>query len=434
VAAWSDAAVVKVILQLYPQLPAPRDERISRRPLGRDRDLYHATLAGMHDLARAADDLGLWGISTIEHHFHSEGYEVGPNPGILNAYWAAITKRVRVGALGYVMSTQNPIRVAEEVAILDHLTGGRYFVGFARGYQARWTNILGQHLGTRATLSPRGLSQEKLSAMTEEERQRSYSDDQINRDIFEEQVDLTLRAWSDDSIESTGRWDIPFPRDEGVAWTMEATRELGAPGEMDENNRIRRVSVVPSLYSEPRPPIFVSSNASRETVEYCGPRGFIPTYFSPIERAANYGQAYVEAAQSGGKDYSLGQNQALVRWGQIGETRQEALDAVQEYDVDIFRDLYAGTTPMKFDPDAPVDSVLRSGLWMVGTADEVRAQYVESWKQLPAEYVVLIYHYAQQPADSVIRNLEAFMAHVKPALDELTDYAQAPDEVSPAGV
>src|SRR5690348_14536765 len=73
---WSDAVVVKVILQLYPQLPAPRDERVLRRPLGRDRELYQSTLAGMHDLARAADDLGLWGISTIEHHFHSEGYEV----------------------------------------------------------------------------------------------------------------------------------------------------------------------------------------------------------------------------------------------------------------------------------------------------------------------------------------------------------------------
>ena len=35
--------------------------------------------------------MGLWGAATIEHHFWSEGYEVGPNPGVLNAYWAAIT-------------------------------------------------------------------------------------------------------------------------------------------------------------------------------------------------------------------------------------------------------------------------------------------------------------------------------------------------------
>jgi len=109
-----------------------------------------------HQFDRAAEDLGVWGASTIEHHLHSEGYEVGPNPGILNAWWASQFKKIQIGALGYVMATQDPIRVAEETAILDHITRGRYFVGFARGYQSRWTNTLGQFTETRATLSDCG--------------------------------------------------------------------------------------------------------------------------------------------------------------------------------------------------------------------------------------------------------------------------------------
>jgi alkanesulfonate monooxygenase SsuD/methylene tetrahydromethanopterin reductase-like flavin-dependent oxidoreductase (luciferase family) len=223
-------------------------------------------------------------------------------------------------------------------------------------------------------------------------------------------------------VEAKGRWQVPYPYDEGVEWTMTATRELGAPGEMDEQNRIRRVSVVPSPLQKPYPPVFVSSNASKETIEYCGPRGFIPTYFSKIERAAEFGAAYVDAAAGAGRTYALGQNQALVRWGQIAETEDEARRMVAEYDVDIFRDLYAGTTPMKFDPDDAVGSVVNSGLWVVGTPEQVRDQYVELWRQLPAEYVVLIYHWAQQPAESVVRQLELFMEHVKPALDEMTPY------------
>ncbi|MPZ23012.1 MAG: LLM class flavin-dependent oxidoreductase [Dehalococcoidia bacterium] len=135
--------MVKVMLQIYPVMPAAsEEERIARRPLGRSAEVYQETIDGVHDLVRAADEMGLWGCATIEHHFHSEGYEVGPQPGILNAYWAAITKNIRIGQLGYVMSAQNPIRVAEEVAILDHLLKGRSFVGFARGYQA-----LDQHAG-----------------------------------------------------------------------------------------------------------------------------------------------------------------------------------------------------------------------------------------------------------------------------------------------
>ena len=413
--------MVKVILQLYPQIPATREERIEQRPIGRDAERYQALMREMPDIIKAADRLGLWGVSSIEHHFHSEGYEVGPNPGLLDAYWAAITTNIRVGQLGWTMSAQNPFRVAEDVAIIDHLSGGRSFCGFSRGYQARWTNILGQHLGTRATLSPSG-NQEKMAELDEATKAARFSDDQINREIFEENVELVQQAWTQDSVEAKGRWQVPFPYDEGVDWTMTATREMGAVGEMDENDKIRRVSVTPRPLQQPHPPVFVSSNASKETVEYCGPRGFIPTYFSKIERAAEYGGAYVEAAASAGRTYALGQNQALVRWGQIAETAEEARQQVADYDVDIFRDLYAGTTPMQFDPDNPVDSVVNSGLWVVGTPDEVREQYVELWRHLPAEYVVLIYHYAQQPAASVIRQLELFMEHVKPALDELTDY------------
>ena len=414
--------MVKPILQLYPVIPATIEERREMRPIGRHRDRYQAVLSDWHDVVRAADDLGFWGVSTIEHHFHSEGYEVGPNPALLNAYWAAITKRVRIGQLGFVMSAQNPIRVAEDVAVLDHLTRGRTFVGFARGYQSRWTNILGQHLGAKATLSPSGMSEEKRAEISTEEFTRRQSDDQVNRSVFEEQVDLVLAAWSQESLEWNGRWQIPFPYDEGIDWTMTATKELGAHGEMDEGNRIRRVSVVPSLYTDPRPPVFVSSNASQETVEYCGPRGFIPTYFSPISRAAPYGAAYVDAARRGGLNYALGQNQALVRWTQIAETTEQARRDVELFDVDIFRDLYAGTTPMMFDAANPVDSVVNSGLWIAGTPDEVRDGYIELWKQLPAEYVVLIWHFAQMPKDKVIENMALFMEHVKPALDEMTGY------------
>lgn len=412
--------MVKPIIQLYPVIPATREERIKMRPMGRNRERYQRLLEEWHDIVRVADEMGFWGVSTIEHHFHSEGYEVGPNPGVLNAYWAAITKNVRVGQLGYVMSAQNPIRVAEEVAILDHLTRGRMFVGFARGYQSRWTNIVGQHLGGRATLSPSGLSDEGRAKLGEEELIRRRADDLVNREVFEEQVDLILQMWAEDSVSWKGRWQIPYPYEEGVDWAMTATRQLGAPGEMDEDNRIRRVSSVPTLYTDPHPPIFVSSNASRATVEYCGPRGFIPTYFSPISRAAAYGEAYVAAARRGDREYALGQNQALVRWGQLARTEADALRAVESYDVDIFRDLYAGTTPMSFDPADPVGSVLGSGLWLVGTPDQVRDQYVELWRQLPAEYVVLIYHFAQMPKDRVIENMAMFMEHVKPALDELT--------------
>jgi len=120
--------------------------------------------------------MGLWGVTAIEHHFHSEGYEVSPNPGVMNAFWGARTKNIHIGQLGYVMSVANPIRVAEETAILDHLMEGRTFVGFSRGFQSRWTDLMGQHVGAKATLSD------------------GSADDLLNREIFEEAIEIVLKA------------------------------------------------------------------------------------------------------------------------------------------------------------------------------------------------------------------------------------------------
>jgi alkanesulfonate monooxygenase SsuD/methylene tetrahydromethanopterin reductase-like flavin-dependent oxidoreductase (luciferase family) len=418
--------LVKPILQIYPVIPAAsEEERAALRPIGRNSERYQEVIQGTVELAKAADELGFWAISTIEHHFHSEGYEVGPQPGILNAYWAASTSNVRVGQLGYTMGAQNPIRVAEETAILDHLTRGRFFVGFSRGYQARWTNILGQHLGSRATLSPLGKSDEVRAAMDSRELAAQIADDATNRRIFEEQIDIVLDAWGQDSIErDSPSWQIPYPYGDGVDWLMrDATSRLGAPGEVDAEGRVRRVSVVPAPYTKPHPPVFVASQASLETVEYCGRKGFVPTYFSGIGRAGKFGQAYVDNARRAGLELALGQNQALVRWLQIADTEADARRAIAEYDLEIYKNLYKSLTPvMPFDEADPVQSVLDCGLWAAGSPDQVRDQFARQWSELPAEYVVLIFHYAQMPAEAVIRNMELFMRHVKPTLDELTEY------------
>ena len=417
--------MVKVILQLYPVLPAADEaERIALRPIGRNVERYHETILGCDDIVRAADELGLWGVGTIEHHFHSEGYEVGPNPGVLNARWAAITKNIHVGALGYTMGAQHPIRVAEETAILDHLAEGRFFTGVSRGYQDRWTNIVGQHIGARATHSDQS------------------SDDNTNWRIFEEHMDILIKAWTEPSIDhNSEHWKIPYPYKEGIDWWMsEATARLGAPGEIGDDGKIHRISVVPAPYQQPHPPVFVASSGSQGTVEYCARKGFIPVYFSNVEKAEQHGTLYLDAARAAGHDFVRGQNQCTVRWIQIADTHEQAVDNLAAHDTEIQKNFYnlspggswrhEQTLSLDTDLKAFADRLEHSEQHAVGTADEVRDMLVRQWKLLPAEYIVLICHYAQQPKESVIDNLERFMQDIKPALDELTPYA--PDTVAVA--
>jgi alkanesulfonate monooxygenase SsuD/methylene tetrahydromethanopterin reductase-like flavin-dependent oxidoreductase (luciferase family) len=402
---------VKVILQLYPMMPAKDDaDRERRRPLGRDRELYHEVAHGMTDIVKACDDLGFWGVSAIEHHFHSEGYELGPNPGLLNAFWAAVTRNVRVGQLGYVMSAQNPFRVAEETAILDHLARGRSFVGFARGYQSRWTNIIGQHLGSRATLSD------------------GSSDDAHNRRLFEEQVELVLKCWTQESVEHRGEFfQVPFPYETGVTDypAADTAARFGAPGEIGAAGEVRRVSVVPAPYQRPHPPVFISTTVSPASAEYAARMGFIPAFIAPHATAVERAELYRERALDAGHAYAPGQNVALVRWLRIVDRPEAYDDALRAYDLSVSENFYAkfrarqpgrASTPAGVGTLEALKDDSTGGIYMGGTVDEVRRRFVKEWEQLPAEYLILISHYAQQPKQAVIQELEAFATKVMPEI------------------
>jgi luciferase family oxidoreductase group 1 len=85
------------------------------------------------EIAQVAEDLGFRNIWLAEHHFSTYGY-VG-RPAQLAAYIAAKTTRLRVGTAVIVVPLHHPLVIAEEIATLDLLAGGRVDIGLGRGYQ-----------------------------------------------------------------------------------------------------------------------------------------------------------------------------------------------------------------------------------------------------------------------------------------------------------
>jgi alkanesulfonate monooxygenase SsuD/methylene tetrahydromethanopterin reductase-like flavin-dependent oxidoreductase (luciferase family) len=96
-----------------------------RRPFP---DVYADELA----LIRRAEELGFDTIWLTEHHFADDGYS--PSVLTLAAAVAAVTERVRIGFNLLLLPLHNAIRVAEDVATLDVLSGGRIDVGVGQGY------------------------------------------------------------------------------------------------------------------------------------------------------------------------------------------------------------------------------------------------------------------------------------------------------------
>jgi alkanesulfonate monooxygenase SsuD/methylene tetrahydromethanopterin reductase-like flavin-dependent oxidoreductase (luciferase family) len=85
------------------------------------------------DHVRKVDDLGYDYAFVAEHHFVSQG--VMPSPMLAVAVAATVTRRIRVGSHLVLLPLYNPVRLAEECAILDRLSGGRMILGVGAGYR-----------------------------------------------------------------------------------------------------------------------------------------------------------------------------------------------------------------------------------------------------------------------------------------------------------
>jgi natural product biosynthesis luciferase-like monooxygenase protein len=96
------------------------------------RDKYRLVLEG----ARFADRHGFTAVWTPERHFHAFG-GLFPNPSVLGAAIATATERVAIRAGSVVLPLHHPVRVAEEWAVVDNLSGGRVGLALASGWHAR---------------------------------------------------------------------------------------------------------------------------------------------------------------------------------------------------------------------------------------------------------------------------------------------------------
>lgn len=408
----------EVILQVYPALGAEA-EMAARRPIGRDNEAYQNMLADLIELCQAADELGYWGITHVEHHMHSEGMEISPAPILLNVHLGHYTKRLRHGQLGLVLPAHDPIRLAEEIAVADHMLKGRFFVGMARGYQARWQNILCQRFGVTSTSSDQSDA------------------DLRNRLLFSENFKIMKKAWSDDLLQYDGpTYQVPYPKEGIPNWppAETITGRYGVPGEVDEQGTIKGVSVVPRPYTQPHPQLFQAFGASPGTLQWCGEENVTPTILQgPVENLKKLIDIYMEAAASKGRNPAFGEGVGICRTFYIFENgtsedtvRAEVRRHVELYEEPVWRGWYeqfgfmegarlvGEEGPVPKPGESLTDRLLNSGLLIAGTVDDVKRQMEAFLKELPIDYLVWLFHWGMIPKDEGLRTLELFANEVCP--------------------
>ena len=87
---------------------------------------YKQLLSEIREIANYCDRNDWNSIWFTEHHFSHEGMEICPNPIMLSADIAARTKKIRIGQAATIITFWNPIRIAEDIALLDNLSSFKY--------------------------------------------------------------------------------------------------------------------------------------------------------------------------------------------------------------------------------------------------------------------------------------------------------------------
>ena len=156
-----------------------------------DRRFPNEALTGVFDKAQAMaqlmDRVGYNAFWMAEHHFQHEGYECIPNVLMTALHLAHVTKRLKIGCGFNITPMWHPLRLAEDYATADILTGGRIIFGVGRGYHTREVEAFGSPL----------------------------LDQQANRELFEEQVDIIFRAFNEESFSHRGKYytlppEVPY--------------------------------------------------------------------------------------------------------------------------------------------------------------------------------------------------------------------------------
>ena len=260
-------------------------------PASTDRRFGNADfIAGYENLAvwcKTADDVGINCVWFTEHHFQYEGYEVTPNLVLFGLAMAQHTKNIRLGQMFNVVPQWHPLRLAEDFAMADILTGGRMEFGVGRGTVPREALALGSRVASG-------------------DNDMSAKDDAFNREQFEEAMEVIKTAWYNERFSFTGK-HYQFP-------------PAGIP---DRGHTVTDLTLVPK--PSRKVPIFqpVTSGETMEYVPRAGHQGVYwlmhPDYLEP--RWEHFTRTWDEHH---GTTSRLGENKAFVLSLHAQPTREEA--------------------------------------------------------------------------------------------------------------
>ena len=359
---------------------------VHERLFGNDR------LSGVFDkTSKIAKTMDAGGFNTFwmaEHHFQPEGYECLPNVLMLAVHLSHLTSNIKLGCGFNIAPMWHPLRLAEDYATADILTGGRTVFGVGRGYHTREVESFGSPL----------------------------LDQPANRNLFEEQVDIMFKAFHNESFSHKGENYVIPPEVEYRGYDL------------------KEITLVPRPVNTPVEcwqPIQSATPRGMDFMAKHGISGIIGGGSSEGGAMVNAMNAFRDAYQRVGTELELGEKLSIGFHYHIADTKEKAMAEVAGYyeenlkmfgPLRLVRALSEEQIEIMGDPllaptaDLPkVEDAVAAGGVLAGPPDLIIEQLKELENLYPGLDRVSVSHPMGTPETVITEQLQQFSEEVMPA-------------------
>ena len=376
-------------LMPYPYLPDDFEQRYHSVWVDIPNDLYdpakgHQLYNDYLDELQFAEQMGFDGLCVNEHH--NNAYGLMPSPNLMASALARETSRAAIIVLGNSLGLYNPpVRVAEEFAMLDVITGGRFVAGM-----------------------PLGSAQDTVFG---------YGEAPVTlREKYQEAHDLIIKAWTErEPFSFNGKY-----------------------------TQLRYVSIWPRPVQQPHPPIWVPGSGSLETWDWTIKHSYVYCYLSyaGYKVGKRVLEGFWEELERSGVEFNP-YHAGFLQLVAVSETDEQAEEyrphieyffkkclhvpgffgsppgyrSLRTVRTDLARGI--AETRKRQMIDFTWKDYIESGNVIVGSPSTVRDELKEAVKELKVGNLMLLLHFGDMPKHLVMKNTELFAREVMPYVKDM---------------
>lgn len=358
-------------------------------------------IAEWRDQALFAEEAGFDGIWSAEHHFCWDGWSTPTptNPVMVAAYLCALTKRIRFGQTGVAINDWHPLRLAEDIATLDHMSDGRVEFGFMRGLNNR----------VNGNFNPKADRRNLKQANA----------------MMWESLEIVRKAWTGEPFRHDGEfYQLPMPgwKDESEP-ADQLDRTYYAP-----DGELIKLGVPPTPVQKPTPPTWLMADSVGSHQEAARKRVNVMCWgrsFKAIKEVWDAYRAAEEPSLSAGDKGRL----AVMRCVYVAPTMQDAERIMRPAINGLFDHMGYNTNPawgrkgmLASDEELTPEHLncdwfdyLRQIEWaIIGSPDYVAERLAKFEEELGMDHLVQYWSVHGLAAGDLRRSQELFAEHIIP--------------------